>query len=121
MPEAFAGDPDRLMRFEREVRPLAEINDPDIGQVYDVEETAGVNSAVTLVLEMVTRSGRCGAPMASEAFVLRLALTLPRKRCFPRRHPFFPLVVRQPHNRAIAELVRVHVTVALRTEQYRLH
>ncbi len=37
LPDAFAADPDRLMRFEREVRTLASLNHLHIAQVYGLE------------------------------------------------------------------------------------
>ena len=50
LPRAFATDPDRLARFEREARMLASFNHPHIGAIYGVEESDGVGA---LVLELV--------------------------------------------------------------------
>jgi len=50
LPPAFAADPDRLARFDREARVLASLNHPHIAQIYGVEETGGV---AALVLELV--------------------------------------------------------------------
>ena len=50
LPEAFAADPDRLMRFEREARTLASLNHPHIAQVYGIEDS-GARRA--LVMELI--------------------------------------------------------------------
>ena len=50
LPEAFARDPDRLARFEREARTLAALNHPNIAQIYGFERT---NDISALVLELV--------------------------------------------------------------------
>jgi Tol biopolymer transport system component len=42
LPDVFARDPDRLARFEREVRTVAALSDPHIVAVYDVGRDAGV-------------------------------------------------------------------------------
>jgi serine/threonine-protein kinase len=47
---AFAGDPARLARFEREAQTLAALNHPNIGAIYGLDESAG---APHLVLELV--------------------------------------------------------------------
>jgi Tol biopolymer transport system component len=50
LPEAFASDPDRLARFEREAKTLAALNHPHIAHIHGLEESDGVR---TLVLEFV--------------------------------------------------------------------
>jgi Tol biopolymer transport system component/predicted Ser/Thr protein kinase len=46
LPAAFAQDPERLARFEREAKVLASLNHPNIAQIYGVEERA-------LIMELV--------------------------------------------------------------------
>ena len=50
LPEAFATDPDRLVRFQREAQVLASLNHPNIGHIYGLEEADGQKA---LVLELV--------------------------------------------------------------------
>ena len=50
LPDAFADDPDRLARFEREAKVLASLNHPNIGGIYGLEESGGIKA---LVLELV--------------------------------------------------------------------
>ena len=50
LPEAFASDPERLARFEREAKTLAALNHPHIAHIHGVEESDGVRA---LVLEFV--------------------------------------------------------------------
>ena len=38
LPEAFAADPDRLTRFQREAQVLASLNHPGIAAIYGIEE-----------------------------------------------------------------------------------
>ena len=40
LPEAFARDPDRMMRFQREAEVLASLNHPNIAHIYGVEDRA---------------------------------------------------------------------------------
>src|SRR5438067_8209322 len=49
LPEAFAGDPERMARFEREAQVLAALNHPNIAVIYAVEDRA-------IVMELVEGS-----------------------------------------------------------------
>jgi len=50
LPASFAGDADRLVRFQREARLLAALNHPNIAQIHGLEESDGV---LGLVMELV--------------------------------------------------------------------
>ena len=42
LPAAFANDPDRMARFEREAQVLASLNHPNIAAIYGLEESDGI-------------------------------------------------------------------------------
>jgi hypothetical protein len=50
LPASFATDPDRLARFEREMKTLASLNHPNIAHVYDAGRDASV---VFMTMELV--------------------------------------------------------------------
>ncbi len=50
LPEAFAADAERLVRFRREAKVLASLNHPYIAAIYGLEESGGIEA---LVLELV--------------------------------------------------------------------
>ena len=50
LPEAFAADPERLARFQREAEVLASLNHPGIAAIYGLEEAGDTRA---LVLELV--------------------------------------------------------------------
>ena len=51
LPEAFADDPDRLTRFQREAKMLAALNHPTIATIHGLEQSDGTSY---LVMELVT-------------------------------------------------------------------
>jgi TolB-like protein len=51
LPEAFAGDADRLARFEREARTLASLDHPGIAAIHDLQEDDGVRFLVMQLVE----------------------------------------------------------------------
>lgn len=50
LPDAFASDPERLARFEREAKTLAALNHPHIAAIYAIEQSTGQHA---LVMELV--------------------------------------------------------------------
>ena len=50
LPDAFAADPERLARFEREAKTLASLNHPHIAAIYGFEKSGGMHA---LVMELV--------------------------------------------------------------------
>ena len=62
LPDAFAADPDRMARFEREARVLATLNHPNIAAIYGVEERA-------IVMELAAVLARsCGQQATRRKF-----------------------------------------------------
>ncbi len=50
LPQAFAGDPARLTRFDREARMLASVNHPALAAIYGLEEAGAIRY---IVMELV--------------------------------------------------------------------
>ena len=80
LPEAFAHDPERLSRFQREAKMLASLNHPNIATIYGLEQSNGTSY---LVMELVSgetlaeRVKREGAVPIEEA--LTIASRLPKR------------------------------------------
>ena len=51
LPDAFAHDPERLSRFQREAKMLAALNHPNIATIYGLEQSGGTSY---LVMELVS-------------------------------------------------------------------
>jgi len=80
LPEAFARDPERLARFEREAQVLASLNHPNIAAIYGLEEHAGERF---LVLELAPgptlgehQAGRALDPAEALAIAAQIAEAL---------------------------------------------
>jgi Tol biopolymer transport system component len=73
LPEAFAHDPDRLTRFQREAKMLASLNHPNIATIHGLEQSGGTSY---LVMELVSgetlqeRVKRDGAVPVEEALAI---------------------------------------------------
>ena len=73
LPEAFAHDPERLSRFQREAKMLAALNHPNIATIYGLEQSNGTSY---LVMELVSgetlaeRIKREGAVPIEEALTI---------------------------------------------------
>ena len=68
LPDAFASDPERLARFEREARTLASLNHPHIAAIYGFEKSFGMHALVMELVEgedLSQRIARLRAPGAS--------------------------------------------------------
>jgi len=58
LPDAFAGDPERMARFEREARLLASLNHPNIAAIYGLEQAEGKRFIVMELVEGETLAQR---------------------------------------------------------------
>ena len=68
LPDAFASDPERLARFEREAKTLALLNHPHIAQIYGFEKSSGMHALVMELVEgddLSQRIARVHVPGAS--------------------------------------------------------
>jgi Tol biopolymer transport system component/tRNA A-37 threonylcarbamoyl transferase component Bud32 len=67
LPEAFTQDAERLARFEREARVLAQLHHPNIASIFGLEESGGVLALVMELVEGETLSERMqGGPLPLE-------------------------------------------------------
>src|SRR5437016_8434570 len=58
LPEAFASNPDRLARFEREARAVAALSHPNILAIHDYDTHGAITYAVMELLEGETLRSR---------------------------------------------------------------
>src|SRR5215831_13856793 len=72
LPEAFASDPTRMARFEREAKVLASLNHSNIAAIYGLEESNGMRALVMELVEGPTLAERIkqGALPLDEALAI---------------------------------------------------
>jgi Tol biopolymer transport system component/predicted Ser/Thr protein kinase len=76
LPEALAADPDRLARFEREARTLAQLNHPNVAGIYGVEEQAGRRYLVLEYVEGQTLAERLDGGALPENEALEIGVQI---------------------------------------------
>ena len=81
LPEAFASDPARVARFEREARMLAAVNHPTIAAIYGAEEDGDTGTSSW----SSSRARRFRERLAAGALPVAEALRSARRS--PRRSP----------------------------------
>jgi Tol biopolymer transport system component len=74
LPDLFAGDPDRLARFEREARLLAALNHPHVAAIYGLHEAEGAHFLSMELVGGETLDARLKAGPLSVEETIRLAL-----------------------------------------------
>jgi Tol biopolymer transport system component len=80
LPAAFAGNRDRLMRFEREARTLAALNHPNIAQVYGLEDApSGAGAAPGAIVMELVEGGDLSVRIARGPVPLDEALPIARQ------------------------------------------
>jgi serine/threonine-protein kinase len=77
LPSAFAADPERLARLEREARLLASLNHPNIAHVYGLEESNDLRAVVMELVEGETLADR----LKHGAIPLKETLAIARQIC----------------------------------------
>ncbi len=73
LPEAFAHDPERLSRFQREAKMLAALNHPNIATIYGLEQS---NATSYLVMELVSGETLADRVKREGAIPVEEALTI---------------------------------------------
>jgi serine/threonine protein kinase/Tol biopolymer transport system component len=58
LPEAFARDPERMARFQREAKVLASLNHPNIASIYGLEDSSTTHALVMELIEGPTLADR---------------------------------------------------------------
>ncbi|MDQ3418195.1 MAG: serine/threonine-protein kinase [Acidobacteriota bacterium] len=76
LPRAFASDPQRLTRFERESRMLAALNHPHIAAIHSIEQVDGMHVLVLELVEGPTLADRLASGALPVAEALQVAREL---------------------------------------------
>jgi len=72
LPERFSAEPDRAARFEREARLLAQLNHPNVAQIYGLEAGDGARALVMELVDGPTLAERLarGTPPLDESVAI---------------------------------------------------
>jgi Tol biopolymer transport system component len=73
LPELFAGDPERLARFQREAQVLASLNHPNIAHIHGLEDSGGIRALVMELVEGPTLADRIAGTAISVPEALPIA------------------------------------------------
>ncbi len=73
LPDAFASDPERVVRFQREAKTLASLNHPNIGHIYGLEQEGDVRAIVLELIEGPTLADRIARGPMPATEVIRIA------------------------------------------------
>src|ERR1700737_568635 len=73
LPAAFASDPDRMARFEREARVLASLDHPNIAAIYGLEESNSLRALVLALIDGPTLADRIAAGQIPMAEAIQIA------------------------------------------------
>src|SRR6266542_4037217 len=76
LPEAFARDPKRMARFEREAQVLASFNHPHIATIHGLEESNDVHALVMELVEGPTLAERIGGSAMALDDALPIAMQI---------------------------------------------
>src|SRR5438034_11675895 len=60
LPDEFANDAERMMRFEREAQVLASLNHPNIATIYGLEESNNIRALIMELVEGPTLAEQIG-------------------------------------------------------------
>ena len=76
LPDAFANDPERLARFQREAELLATLNHPNLGAVYGFEQSETASAIVLELIEGETLADRLQRGALPVKAALHIALQI---------------------------------------------
>jgi len=76
LPEQFASDSQRMVRFQREAEVLASLDHPNIGQIYGIEEAGQTKALVLQLIEGPTLAERIAQGPIPVEDALKIALQM---------------------------------------------
>ena len=83
LPTAFANDPERLGRFQREAKMLAALNHPNFATIYGLEESGGTKYLVMELVAGETLAERIAATCLAHHNVQAVKVKIEKPDSFP--------------------------------------